>query len=214
MIAPRKYDPQKRRAAYERTKARALAAGYPSVKARATALRPQALNSRQRAARQRPYVPAIVGRTAILAKWGVTLSQFNRYRRENLAHTPEGIRKDGQPGSALARAIQTYRFDVGEDSRNWSDARVGYVITYHEAVVNPKTNFFSADSVLYRNREVDVFYDPEHPPAVPRSVYGWTEKQFLYLVRYGGLESVEDFDRGYGDSGSLSQYILRNLATG
>lgn len=198
--APRKYDPVKRRAAYLRSKERALKEGFKNVRERAS-------YNRQFGS---PY--GIAARTVALAAHGVTLTEFNRMRRENLAHTPEGTRHDGRPRTdTLAAAIQQYRVDVGEDARNWSDARVGYVVSYNRAVVNPETNFYAPEGIERLKNPAETFYDPDHPKPVPVKVRRWTETQFLYLVRYGGFESIEEFDDRYGDSGPISQFILKNL---
>lgn len=194
MATKRKYDPVKRRAAYLRAKERATALGFTSPSARTRA---------NRKARLFGISTEDVQRLAILAKWGITTDVFNAMRRRNLAHTPEGSGRDGRPGSQGARQIQTYRVDIDEDDHNWSDARVGYIVSFFWAVSSPATNYFS----LPRTEREQYYFLPE-PKLVPSGIRKWTDREYVYLVRYGGFMDIEEFDSRYGDGGPLSRRIL------
>lgn len=194
MTGKRKYDPAKRRAAYLRAKERAIGLGFTS---------PSHRTRSNRKARTGGVPVELVLRAAALTRHGITVEVFDAMRRRNVAHTPEGTGKDGRPGSQLARQIQTYRMDVDEDDHNWSDARVGYIVSFFWAVSSPATNYWS---LSLREREAYSFL-PE-PKLVDPKVRKWTEKEYVYLVRYGGFMDVEEFDNRYGDGGPLSRRII------
>lgn len=183
------YDPAKRRAAYLRAKQRARAAGFTSP-------------SQQQRIMSRVRVDPLFLKRWRLSKHNVSEALFEQMRRDNLAHTPEGYRKDGMPLTALAKQIQAYNTEVDAEEDNFSDERIGYIVSYYWAVANPKTNYFAVGNKWTQSQLMD-------PKAV-----SWRERQYNYLVRYGGLSTqgeimnAEDFEERYGTGGPISQDLI------
>lgn len=111
----------------------------------------------------------------VLAHFGVSESKFNKIRAEN--------RKYNYPGAFYA-VINTYDLQRDKDVHNWSINRVGYIIAFHAAVVNPKTNYES----LTRD------YKREIVNGKPKT----NTAQYFYLVKYSGYMSVDEFEARYG----------------
>jgi len=194
----RVYDPVKRRQWYQAAKARAQAEGFTS---------PSAKQRFRKVAAANPSLTLTEYRKRrALVKFNVSEKTFNAMRSANIGHTPEGFRKDGKPLTHLAYVIQTYNTDVDFRENDWSDERVGYITSYYWAVANPATNYFSSsdsERVIQANRF-----------PLPADYRNWIARQYLYLVRYGGLSidgelmDGDEFAERYGDGGPISQKIL------
>lgn len=136
----------------------------------------------------------------MLMRFGITESVFNAMRRSNIAHEPEGFRKDGKPKTALAKQIQKYNTEIDNHEWDWSEARVGYIVSFFWAVTSPNTNYFSMSD---NERTIEANRYP-----TPKKFRNWVSRQYMYLIRYGGFETIEEFDDRYGDGGPISQKIL------
>lgn len=187
------YNPELRRATYLRAKERARAQGFTS---------PSAKDRFRKLEGKHPgLTPAVYTRTRILLKFRISFDVFESMRNANLAHEPEGFRKNGKPNTALAKSIQRYNTEIDSHENDWSEARVGYITSFYWAVTSPGFNYFSisdSERVVESNRS-----------PIPKRMRDWTTRQYLYLVRYGGIEmDADDFDDRYGDGGPISQKIL------
>lgn len=111
----------------------------------------------------------------VLAHFGVSESQFNRIRKENRAYNYPGV---------MYAVINTYNLDRDKAVHDWSLGRVGYIIAFHAAIVNPKSNYES----LTRD------YKREIVNGKPKS----NTAQYYYLVKYTGYMSSDEFEARYG----------------
>jgi len=132
---------------------------------------------RQKRARQRA-ADLSVSRAEGLSKWGITHGQFERMRAANRKYSREYVGK--------ATAVNTYDISVDRDRANFSDKRVGYIVSFFRANVDKKTNYWSLyDRKTNRRKERFGFPVTNH----------W---QYLYLVEYGGFLSANAFESRYG----------------
>jgi hypothetical protein len=163
-------------ARYAREKARAKARGFNSP------YQERKYRKQAKAASERGEAPAPVSqfvKFATLAKFGITEDQFNRMRKANRAHIPEG--------RAKASIIQKYRLGVDRQTKNFSTERVGYIVSYYYAVANDNTNFYSitpSRRFMYEGTA---------------RLRKWREWQARYLVMYAGIYDIDVFDSRYGD---------------
>lgn len=83
--------------------------------------------------------------------------------------------------------INEYRRDIDKDIHNWSEDRVGYIIYFNAAIVNPASNYDSAK------------LNPKFVPrgSEPRRLLN-TKEQFRYLVKYAHIYSQDEFESRYG----------------
>jgi len=156
--------PRDNAAERERSDIRARAQGYRSASDR------QAQNRARRAALS-------VQKTDAFAKWGITETGFNRMRSANRKYDGTG---------AQYTAANTYDLAIDKDLKNYSDARVGYIVSFYHAVVDKKTNYWSLFDKKTERRRVKFGF-PE--------TNNW---QRMYLVEYGGLMSPTNFETRYG----------------
>lgn len=164
------------KAEYQRRKARAQAEGFsgPSQRTR--------YNREARASRERGESPTPVSefrKVSTLTRFGITEGRFNEMRRANRRHQPEG--------GAKASKIQHYNLGLDRKTKDWSDGRVGYIISFYYAVANPNTNFYS------------ISPSRRHMYEGTARLAKWRERQARYLVQYGGILDVDVFDSRYGD---------------
>lgn len=164
------------KAEYARRKAKAQAEGFsgPSQKTR--------YNRKAREAVARGEEPTPVSefrKVATLTRFGVTEDRFNEMRRANRRHQPEG--------SPKAKGIQKYNLGLDRKAKDWSDGRVGYIISYYYAVTNPDTNFWS------------ISPQRRHMYEGTARLAKWRERQARYLVQYAGIYDIDVFDGRYGD---------------
>jgi hypothetical protein len=211
MAKPRNYA-----AEYAARKAKALAAGYTSPRARYTAQRKAkglpgrntdyALEAERRRIRResvgvdtdaeyRAYRRAEQGGELALKKWtlsyfGISANRFEQIRRENKKYR-DWMQANG---SATASAANTYDSARDIEVHNWSPMRVGYIIAFHGAVVNPATNWESLP-------------DNKGKRARPGGgIKKMNKEQFYYLVFYTNLMSVDYFEARYGHQVVLDAY--------
>jgi hypothetical protein len=168
--------PRDRKKEYRERKARAQARGFNSPY-QETRYRKIA---RTRAAQSEP-VPSVVDfvKESTLRKWGLTPASFDAIRRANRKHSPDG--------SPRASKIQTYNMAIDRRTRDFSDARVGYIRSFYDAVVNDNTNFYS------------ISPSRRHEYQGTKRLRIWQERQARYLVHYAGIYEVDEFDARYGD---------------
>lgn len=114
-----------------------------------------------------------------LSHFGISEYRFNRMRKENRQYS------DKYAQSSWAQ-INTYDIDVDRDVHNWSEHRVGYIIYFHAAIVDPATNY---DSLVRKGQRL---IDPKTGKRVTN------EAQYMYLVKYSGIMSARQFDERYG----------------
>jgi hypothetical protein len=189
--------------AYAQRKARAQALGFSSPRTQRTASEKKRGTKRdyaverenaERRARGRGFLnakeqreykktggtnPAKWQKARTLAYFGISESTLNRYRRLNRNWSNEYAMLQNT-------AINTYDRTRDADVHNWSPDRVGYILSFYGAIVNPKTNY---DSLK------------DNPKWYPKSAIGrkiMTDTQYRYLVQYTNLFSVNEFEARYG----------------
>jgi hypothetical protein len=118
-------------------------------------------------------------KVATLTRFGISETEFNRMRRANRQHTPEG--------GAKASKIQHYNLGLDRKTKDWSIGRVGYIISFYYAVANQDTNFYS------------ISPSRRHMYEGTARLAKWREWQARYLVQYGGILDEDVFDSRYGD---------------
>lgn len=155
------------RAEYATSKAKANREGFRNPSDRATAkklgLQGDALETWQR--------------ERVLAHFKISRAQFDRIRAAN--------RKwDRENPSMQWTKINTYDRDVDANVHNWSQNRVGYILAFHAAIVNPKTNY---DSLTKDGRRI-----------LKNGKRVTNKSQFFYLVKYTNLMQVDEFEARYG----------------
>jgi hypothetical protein len=117
-----------------------------------------------------------------LAYFGISARKFDAIRRENRAYK-DWLQKNG---TAMASAANTYLEERDKDVHNWSPMRVGYIVSFHGAVVNPASNW-------------DSLPENKGKGARPGSgIKKMNKEQFYYLVYYSGIMSVPYFEARYG----------------
>lgn len=147
----------------ERADIRARRQGFRSARDR------QEKNRRRAAALA---VPAEV----TLAKYGLTRSQFDRMRSANRKYNFDGAYS----------AANTYDLDVDRDLKNFSDERVGYIVSFYHAVVDKKTNYWSLYDKKTKRRKQEYGFPMTNV---------WQRK---YLVDYAHIMSIDEFEARYG----------------
>lgn len=142
---------------------RARRQGFQSAKDR------QEKNRKRAAALARPKSEA-------LAAWGISEYQFNRMRKAN---------RDYQYHGAYS-AANTYDLTIDKDLKNFSDERVGYIISFFHAVVDKKTNYWSLYDKKTKRRRQEYGYPVTNV---------WQRR---YLVDYAHIMSPSEFESRYG----------------
>jgi hypothetical protein len=154
----------------ERSDIRANAEGFRNRKERA--------QYRREAASQPTLNKEQWQKQKTLSYFGISERRFNAIRRENKLWARE------YPMLQWT-AINTYNIDIDMDTHNWSEQRVGYILSFFAAVVNPKTNY---DSLTKGRKRI---YDKNGKKRSNKS-------QFYYLVKYTNLMQVDEFESRYG----------------
>lgn len=115
-----------------------------------------------------------------LAYFGISKSKFDKIRSENRHYGTDAY-------VALQwSAINTYDLYRDKDLHNWSPDRVGYILSFNAAIVNPKTNY---DSLK------------DNPKYVKGGLQGqkiMNASQFNYLVIYTNIYQVDEYEARYG----------------
>lgn len=169
------------RAEYRRRVERARSRGFES---------PYQETRYRRTARTEPVSSIDFVKRSNLRKLGITEARLEEMRLANRAHTPEGVRKDGKPGSKLAQQIQRYNTAIDEKEGDFSIARLGYIKAFYDAVVNPETNFWSGRPD--RNSFIESNVNRKSARYLK-----WIRAQYEYLIRFGGFMDTEEFDDRY-----------------
>lgn len=196
---------------YERRKARAQQFGYRTPYQRAiyearNAPDPKRAYARRRElAQQRGFASPYQERRAkalglsgdILKSWqkeqtlkyfDITESKLNKIRAANRKWAKEypmlqwseintyNMTKDkGSPKWAFSDA----------NTNNWSIRRIGYILSFHGAIVDPSTNY---DSLI--DEKGKRLYVNGKPKT--------NVQQFRYLVEYTGIMEIDEFESRYG----------------
>lgn len=127
---------------------------------------------------------------AMLAKFGVSARQFEAMRIRNMDYVEPQFDKWHTDDKAkkrrlgLATAINTYNQDIDIDN-DWSEERVGYVVSFYRAIVDPQTNY---DSLL----------NPDGSRKIRNGKPVTNRWQANLLVKYSGLMDLDEFEVRYG----------------
>lgn len=147
----------------ERSDIRARAQGFASAR------------DRQRKNRMRAAALAVPP-SETLAKYGLTMNQFNRMRSANRRYQFHGAYS----------AANTYDLSIDKDLKNFSDERVGYIVSFYHAVVDKKTNYWSLYDKKTKRRRQEFGFPVSNE---------WQRK---YLVDYARIMSVNEYEARYG----------------
>lgn len=128
-------------------------------------------------------------RTKVLTKFGLTKPQFDRIRKENREFVT-------WYGRQHYNDINTYHMEIDLDIHDWSEDRVGYIVSYHGAIVNPATNYNSL-TVRGKNKEGKDYQQRARNPRTGKPITN--PEQFYYLTKYTGLFTVNEFEQRYGN---------------
>lgn len=201
--------PVDQKARYAREKARAAQIGQQLYGTPVTPYRLKKLREQQGFIGAGP----VKQEYSALAGWGITAREFQMMRTRNLEYLfPESVlsrnpkHKTSKLRQHQAISANSYDWEFGENDNDWSDDRIGYVVTFFHAIVDPRTNYGSLlDSDGKRRFK-----------KVGRKEYPVSNKwQRLYLTKYGrsvetrsgmraaylkhaGIMSVDEFERRYG----------------
>lgn len=127
-------------------------------------------------------------RTNVLAKFGLTKREFDRIRTENRNFV-------NWYGRQHYNDINTYNMGFDQEIHNWTEERVGYIVSFHGAIVNPATNY---DSLVTKKKGKDGKWS--NTRKLTRNGKPLTNaEQFFYLVKYTGLMTVNEFEQRYGN---------------
>lgn len=158
----------------ELSQQRGFASPYQEKKARALGLTGDELKTWQK--------------SQTLKYFGITEARFNAMRKANRAWAKE------YPMLQWTE-INTYNMTKDPASpkwafsdanvNNWSIRRVGYIVSFYGAVVDPKTNY---DSLTTKDGK-RIYVDGR-----PKT----NAEQFRYLVEYTGIMQIDEFESRYG----------------
>lgn len=158
----------------ELAQARGFASPYQEKKAKALGLAGQDLRVWQKA--------------QTLKYFDVSESQFNKIRAANRKWAKEypmlqwtEINTYNQTRDPASPKWATSDANV----KNWSIRRVGYILSFYGAIVNPKTNY---DSLTEKDGK--RIYVNGRPKT--------NAEQFRYLVEYTGIMQIDEFESRYG----------------
>lgn len=147
----------------ERADIRARSQGYRSARDR------QEKNRARRAALSR-------SKSEALAAWGISATQFDRMRSANRKYEYHGAYS----------AANSYDLDIDRDLKNFSDERVGYIVSFYHAVVDKRSNYWSLYDKKTKRRKQQFGF--------PMS----NEWQRKYLVDYAKIMSQNEYEARYG----------------
>jgi hypothetical protein len=136
----------------------------------------------------------------ILAYFGISERKFNEIRRANKLWAKE------YPMLQWT-AINTYDTYLDKETSNWSERRVGYILSFYAAIVNPKTNH----DALYLLGGKKTDRDEKGRPVFREGGQlkrRTNKEQFYYLVKYANLMQVDEFESRYG------RQIVKDATTG
>ncbi len=146
---------------------------------------------------------------SVLAEYGVTPREFEAMRIANLEYGPQtrlydkkAKHRETQHWLTMAQRINEYDQDLDVPG-DWSDARVGYVVSFYKAIVDPRTNYSSLP---------DVEGNREYKSGAKKGKRRTNRWQKLYLTRFAstirdkrngkirehGVMDMHDFEVRYG----------------
>jgi hypothetical protein len=122
-----------------------------------------------------------------LHHFGISERKFNDVRRENKAWSRTNL-------SSQWTQINTYDERLDMEVHNWSINRVGYILAYHGAIVNPNTNYDSLKN------------NPKFYKRGPFARKLGNAEQYFYLVKYARIMQADEFEARYGRAAILAAY--------
>jgi hypothetical protein len=200
------------RTPYDRTQGRKYAAGKPvaprsvrTARDNANAQREGFLSAYQRALFRRTHPGASVAeqkawqKARILAHYKITEAEFQRRLRASRRWLGDQLasRKNEDARNALARASAYSMFDTRIANKprgdsdwlmEWSPQRVGYVLAYYAAVVDPKTNYQQGLGGRKGKKR----------PVTRDGYRKMNAEQYYYLTKYTNLMTVNEYEATYG----------------
>lgn len=127
-------------------------------------------------------------RTTILAKFGISKRQFDTMRRENRDYVT-------WYGRQHYSDINHYNISIDQDIHDWSEDRVGYVVSFHGAIVNPASNYRSLGRKHVKKADgTETTVRATNRQGKPIT----NAEQYFYLVKYTGLFTTNEFEQRYG----------------
>lgn len=166
----------------ERATVRAHGRGFRTLKE-------QTLYNREHAG-EPPSNREVWQRARILAHFGITKRRFDEIRRENRNWTQEYAQLQYS-------AINTYNAATDARIHDWSEQRVGYIIAFHAAIVNNRTNYESLQS--RKKVKIDGKWKSIGVRKLDKNGRPYMNaSQFYYLVKYTNLMSQSEFEARYG----------------
>lgn len=198
---------------YDRRRARAKERGFSSPRAQRTASEKQRGVQRDyalerenadRRARARGFLSAtdqrkfrksgaadVIGyqRENTLRQFGITKYEFDRMRRANRNHSPN------EKATIEYNSINAYDHQVDSRIHDWSPDRVGYIVYYNRAIVDPKTNF---DSLLESGKRMGKRYSYRRLTKEGKPLTN--KENYYYLVKYANIMEVNEFEARYGSN--------------
>jgi len=144
---------------------------------------------------------------ATLAKFGVSERQFEGMRIANLEHAPFEFEKfkpkSKKAKRALSQAAMLNYYDDKRDIPNdWSEDRVGYVVSFFRAIVDPRTNY---DSLLDKDGNRIILKNGKRKSNKWQKLYltqyaeGVRRRNDEY-VYYGNFLDPDEYDERYGEN--------------
>lgn len=203
------------RTPYDATQGRKYAAGKPvaprsvrTARDNATAQREGFLTAYQRDQFRKSHPNATTAerkqwqKERVLKHYKITEAEFNRRLKASRGWLTKQLnsRKDDAAREALGRAAAYNIFDTRLANRprgdtewalEWSPQRVGYVLAYYAAVVNPRTNYQNA---------LGGRKGKAKRPKGPGGFGKMNAQQFYYLTKYTNLMSVNEYEVSYGSA--------------
>lgn len=143
-----------------------------------------------------------------LRKFGVTRTEFERMRQANIPYAIPQFTHRTSPSLEkrkrlnFATFVNTY--DQDRDIPNdWSDQRVGYVVSFYRAIVDPRTNYqtlidkdgqrIKHKDGTYKSNKWQAAYMGHYRDQAPFERYTTNE-----LVKYANQKELDEFETRYG----------------
>lgn len=148
-----------------------------------------------------------------LQSWGITDAEFRMMLTRNQEYSiPDSIlakhpkKRTSKERLHQAISANSYDWEFGNNNADWSDSRIGYVVTFFHAVVDPRTNYDSLldaegkrrfKKVGKKERPVSNKWQQLYLTKYGRSVTSRSGMRAAYL-EHAGIMSVDEFERRYG----------------
>lgn len=127
---------------------------------------------------------------SMLAKFGVSEREFEAMRIRNRDYAEPRFdkwhtdNKAKRKRLAQATAINTYN-ETLDDPNNWSEERVGYVVSFYRAIVDPRYNYSS-------------LLNKDGTRKTRKGKPLTNQWQANLLVKYSGIMEIDEFESRYG----------------